>query len=690
MTLYAGHELATALATTAALLAVLTGGQMNPVAWGALLAVPLGAWLQSRKRGLSTRAGGVLALAAVAWGMVFTLGQGLNAILLGAGYALCLLVVVRLLNRETPAHDLQLYALSLLLVLDAAALNINWVYAPCFLAYTVAIVWALTTRELKRAAMDDHRARAGTGAGEAPLWREPGVLRGRFFAATAVIAVAVLLATLSLFIVFPRVGLGMLRLAGGRTSGFATSVRLGGQGLISPDNSVVMRVTEVDGDEPLPLTLYFRGSAFDRYDGVGWVRSEELARGLGAAHARMPRASGPTRRYRVALEPLSVPYLFTAGNVGRVSVVPGPRLLAAPAVPFRDGLGDLVLASSPDELTTYEVEASLDLSLDPARVDEAEPFPPVVRERFLDTSLLGERATALARRWTAEATTPWARVNAIRERLSDYAYTVEDEPPPPGVSPLDHFLFTRRAGHCEYYATALAMLSRAVGVPARMVGGYQGGAGHPQGYTVLRQSDAHAWAEVWLPGLGWWQVDATPRNILNRPPLSWTARLAESLQQAWEEYVVDFGLTNQVTAAQGVAAALSRLRTWRPPAPGELLRPGLVAALLLGALALSVWLWRRGGALRGAHPTRRLRSALHDAVVRVTGHAPPTATVREWVSSAAVAVADEDRVLLERARDVFEAARYGSRALPPEMEAVLCRKLGQVRLPPGPEVASTE
>ncbi|MEW5853504.1 MAG: transglutaminaseTgpA domain-containing protein [Myxococcota bacterium] len=679
MTLVGGHELATAVATTAALLAVLTGEQMNPIAWLTLLFVPAGWVMQLRRVTLPTLVGGVLALSAVAFGVLFTAREGLPSILLGAGYALCMLVCVRLLNRVTPAHDLQLYALSLLLVLDAAALNVSWAYAPCFLAYTVAIVWALTTRELKRAAQSDHEARLGKG--QAPLWHERGLLRGRFFVATAAIAIVVLLATLSLFVLFPRVGLGMLRMAlQRRTSGFATSVTLGTGGLISQDTTVVMRIRAPNGDE-MDTGLYFRGAAFDRYDGASWSRSEFRTGELGSEAAMMPRPTGDRTRYRVSLEPLHVPYLFTAGSVGRVVVEPGPRVFAAPPVPARDGMGDLQLPSAPDEVVHYEVEADLEPLATRELVGAGLEYPESVTENFLSTEGVPGEVLALARQWAGTQTDPVAKVVAIAAELQKFKYTLEDQGAPFGANPLLHFLTVSQAGHCEYFATALAVMARAVGVPARMVGGYQGGALHPtDGYLVLRQSDAHAWVEIYVPDRGWVGVDATPAAALLRPGLTLAAYLAETLQRLWEQYVVDYDLGQQIKAAQTVANTLSRLRNFQVGESGNLsntARPVLGVVVATALLAALLWLMVRRARVR-RHPGHRLYAALAQTAERVAGKAPRTLTVREWLSHAPRPLSVEELQAWNAARDAYELCRFGGSPLDAREEARLMAALENV------------
>lgn len=682
MTLWKGHELATALSAWAALLAVLLGGQLNPVAWAAVAVVPLGAALKAKGRGLSTGMGGALSVLAVLYGVAFTMLEGLPAILLGAGYALFMLLCVRLLNRETPAHDLQLYAVGLLLMLDAAALNITWLYAPCFLVFTVSMVWALTTRELKRSAMEEHTARGAKG--EPPLWREPNVLRWRFLLATAAIALGVLASTLTLFVLFPRVGLGILRLGrGGGQSGFSTTVRLGEGGTITQDNTVVMRVRAMEPEGPLPLRLYYRGIAFDTYDGSAWDRSTPPRKSGGKNRnaARMPAPQGDTTRYRITLEPLGVPYLFTAGWVERVHVKPGPRLFATPPVALRDPTGDVVLPFSPLEAITYEVEADIGVP-DYAAMGDQTDYPPGVTERYLDVSHVSAAVVALAHQWVGARTRPLDKVAALAQQLGTFAYSLDDEAPPAGTPALDHFLFNRRAGHCEYFATALALMARVEGVPARTVGGYQGGALLADGeYLVLRQSDAHVWVEVFVPSTGWVTVDATPGHVLARPPLSAMAHMAETLQRLWEDYVVDYSLGTQIQVATGAWQWLGSLRGRRltPSLPqGRMLALSLAGVLLAAALVWQI-LRRRPWRRRSRAPAQVLRTALAEAVRRLGGVTAETDTVREWVDHVAPVANGHQRAVLQQARDAYERARYGEQPLAAANERRWANDLGALK-----------
>jgi hypothetical protein len=173
---------------------------------------------------------------------------------------------------------------------------------------------------------------------------------------------------------------------------------------------------------------------------------------------------------------------------------------------------------------------------------------------------LRARLDALARTWTAGATTQLAELDAIERRLrTDYTYSQSFERLS-GVDPIVDFLFRDRSGHCEYFATALTLLARSRGIPARMVTGYRVGERSPFGYYVVRERNAHAWVEVWLPGSGWVTRDATPAEHLpqNREhEARWLESSADAVGVAYEE-VTNFigGLTLVETSVAWLSGSL--------------------------------------------------------------------------------------------------------------------------------------
>jgi transglutaminase-like putative cysteine protease len=193
-------------------------------------------------------------------------------------------------------------------------------------------------------------------------------------------------------------------------------------------------------------------------------------------------------------------------------------------------------------------------------------------------------------------------------RREQFRYTLE--PPPLGRDTVDDFLFTTRAGFCEHYAAAFTVLMRAMGIPARVVNGYQGGELNPvDGYLTVRQSDAHAWAEVWLAQRGWVRIDPTaavaPERVehnlarslpqtapfgldgligLRNNPDSWLSQLRFSinaLNNAWNQWVLDYNPDRQRTFLEELSTGLFH---WR----------GVAGLAAIAALVLLLrWLRRR-------------------------------------------------------------------------------------------------
>src|SRR5262249_11460949 len=149
----------------------------------------------------------------------------------------------------------------------------------------------------------------------------------------------------------------------------------------------------------------------------------------------------------------------------------------------------------------YTVESEVEALPQFRRRRPAAPLDPVSEERYLQLpATLSARIPALARQLTAEARDPAdaaRRLTAFLSREFRYTLTLEKVS---DLDPLDEFLFVRRAGHCEYFAAALAVMLRAVGVPARVVNGFQQGEWNPHGrYFIVRLRDAHSWVEAYLP-----------------------------------------------------------------------------------------------------------------------------------------------------------------------------------------------
>jgi hypothetical protein len=274
---------------------------------------------------------------------------------------------------------------------------------------------------------------------------------------------------------------------------------------------------------------------------------------------------------------------------------------------------------------------------------------------------------ALARQQTAgsaddrEAAT---RLTAYLSRSLRYTRVLRGDP---GRDPIEDFLFVRRAGNCEYFAAALAVMLRAVGIPSRVVNGFQRGEWNPYGgYFMVRLRDAHSWVEAWVPGAGWVTLDPSPRvEAEPASPLRGAGQYLDALRLRWYRYIVTWSLGDQVATALRVQRTASRWRAWsvEPPDWTGVPRVALAPVLLAAAAAAILLLRRRPGRApaRPAAPPAFYARALRALARR--GLAPgPGETAREFarrVETAAPACGPA----LARLTAAYERVRFGSRSL---------------------------
>jgi protein-glutamine gamma-glutamyltransferase len=330
---------------------------------------------------------------------------------------------------------------------------------------------------------------------------------------------------LAFFILFPRVPgplWGLPADAGAARSGISDTMSPGDISQLIESDEVAFRV-QFAGPPPSPRDLYWRGPVLSYFDGTRWrapFRGDDYFR-MYAPNARLdayedPRAElrGEPVRYEITLQPHRQNWLF-ALDLPRADALPhGTQLTGYYQLLSRELVKDVAryaLVSHPEYRLEPELAAHWQRSA--SRLPEDR----------------NPRAVALARQWRDEGLSPPALVErALRMfREQEFFYTLE--PPRLGADFVDEFLFGTRRGFCEHYASAFTVLMRAAGVPARIVVGYQGGELNAVGaYYVVRQSDAHAWSEVWLEGRGWVRVDPTAAVAPSRIEAGISAALAPS------------------------------------------------------------------------------------------------------------------------------------------------------------------
>ncbi|MBH0207926.1 MAG: DUF3488 domain-containing protein [Nitrospira sp.] len=438
--------------------------------------------------------------------------------LLPAGlHFLMILMIIKLFNLRFRRDYLHLYAISLVAMLASGSLTTELWFFPIFAVYLVAGVWTLLLFQLTKTS-----EASGDAWMPAPARLRQESYQGndrispRIFWMANGLAFGAFLFTVAIFFTIPRVNAGIYQKGFGeniRTTGFSDKVNLGAIGSIKHDPSVVMRVELLGTPRQAARPLYIRGVSFDRYDGKVWTNQLSYRRSFieespGTFGFRGKRGvarsdSGDAIRQKILLEPLDTPVLFAAPFIERVTG-------AFPSL-FFDPAGAVYLPFPSSSRIEYTVVsrsntlASADLGTGPGH------YPDWVVRHYLQLPGQSHRINALAGDLTQGRHTPYEQAAAIQTYLTqNYRYSL-DAPLAAQDQPLEEFLFVRKTGYCEHYATAMVIMLRTIGIPARLVTGFLATEWNDYGsYYVVRQQDAHAWVEVYLPHSGWMSMDPTP------------------------------------------------------------------------------------------------------------------------------------------------------------------------------------
>lgn len=392
---------------------------------------------------------------------------------------------------------------------------------------------------------------------------------------------------LVLFLFFPRVPgplWGMPVDAYSGLTGLSDSMSPGSISKLSQSGAVAFRVA-FDGPAPKPGKLYWRGPVLDYFDGRSW-------------HAALPSraspdpisAAGVPIGYTLTLEPHNHRWLLALDMP--VTLPPASHL----------GSTYELLADTPvRQRLRYHAISQLEYRA-------GEHLEGWARKRALRLPDHGNpQARELAAAWQRSASKPEEVVRQALQLFRQQAFFYTLTPPLLGSDSVDEFLFTSRRGFCEHYAGSFVFLMRAAGVPARVVTGYQGGESNPLGnYLIVRQSDAHAWAEVWLDEHGWMRVDPTaavsPRRVesglaaalpegepvplLARIDNAWLSQLMlqwDTLNNQWNQWVLGYGQERQYDLLSRLGFEMAG---WHELAIA--LSIG-VSAVLLGIAVLMLW-----------------------------------------------------------------------------------------------------
>ena len=421
---------------------------------------------------------------------------------------------------------------------------------------------------------------------------------------TLIMTTGVMILTAGLFFVLPRTARAAFRhLVAERfhLPGFSNEIRLGQIGEIQQQDTPVMHVRyannrRMDG-------LKWRGAVLSEFDGQRWFNPPgggellPVQNGLIKLRQGWERAqSGTQIAYEVQLDGVAADALFFAGE---------PELLQIPAPSiYRTSTGGYRLAYRTGEQIRYNAYSFLkDDQSDAGKLAEGQ------RAAYLKLPAVDPRVTQLAIDTTAAAGNDRARAAALEAYLkTQFGYTLELPSKAP-ADPIAYFLFERRKGHCEYFASSMAVMLRAIHIPSRVATGFQSGVFNPiSGWDLIRASDAHSWVEAWIDGAGWVTFDPTPPSLAAAQQGFWerTKLYADAAEMFWNEWVLNYDLDRQL---QFVTRVDGSNRTWNLNlkerwkglhVDWKLWLQGLVGgAVAIAALVLLVPILRRWWARRG-------------------------------------------------------------------------------------------
>ncbi|MDJ0790251.1 MAG: DUF3488 and transglutaminase-like domain-containing protein, partial [Myxococcota bacterium] len=479
-------------------------------------------------------------------------------------------------------------------------------------------------------------------------------------------------------------------------SGFSEQVALGDLGRIRLDPRLALRVeTDVDASDPGAADRaagerYVRGLAFDHFDGRRWSVSPgararvvgDPIRGVLVSADPLPLRRGPRLVQRIAREPMDSGVIFSPGRLLSVRGSLGRLEL--------DSGGALHAHRTTGNRVDYQVTARLGAHGDTVAHDDRAVLPQA-GERFLDLPALSESVEERTREITRRASSDAERVRVLEAWLRREG-RYSDEPPvvPPGSerSPIEVFLDGGLAGHCEYFASAMAVMLRSIDIPARVVNGFAGGSENRLGgFVEYAQSDAHTWVEVHFADAGWVRYDPTPPDLR----LAGADALRESgglqslvsaMELWWFRNVVDFDRSTQARAIRSLWQRWKSFRGGNPgglslapstpdaAGPGFSVSPTVVWGLALGlALALGFAVWR--GREDGHVPVPEYQQALRLLARRGIRRDPNetarlfAARVAEWRPAASAPFA--------RLTGAYLATRFGDHPAPelgPELDSL--------------------
>jgi protein-glutamine gamma-glutamyltransferase len=606
-------------------------------------------------------------------------------------------VVVRTFSLRRDRDYIMLAVLAFLMVLASAVLTVDSVFLLFFSGFMLVAVATFVLMEMRRTGQSakffarhsrddyEHRRMAFSLARIVPL-----------------LVLMILVISTAVFFVMPRrmsAGfLGNYSFGTDLSTGFSERVQLGGIGQIQQSNAVVMHI-HIDGDKRGKHALHWRGVALENFDGRNWSNPAVqyglqpefggtfsvpwLAQGIGLSSPAYAASGDEIIHYRVLLEPIGTNVFFLAPW--------GRRIRGAYRAMAVDSGGAIYNADARHPISSYEAESDL-TQPSAARLRRAgNDFPAFTALYLKLPPRIDPRIPKLAAEKAGSASNEYDKAVAIDRYLNtSYGYTLQllRSPVP---DPLANFLFDRKQGHCEYFASSMAVMLRTLKIPARVVNGFRSDEFNDiTGSYIIRARNAHSWVEVYFPQYGWVTFDPTPGGQVGTAE-GWDRAMLylDAAQSFWREWIISYDASHQFVLGQAAVnttrSLADRARGWtltryerlldlvrRQQHRAEQTPMGWIIGIVAGGLFLIVLantsrivrlirvrLWQ-------SHPERSPQQAAtiwYERMVRSVAKRGVTKTSAQTPREFLHAIHDQPlRTRVERFTRVYESARFGNSA----------------------------
>jgi len=606
-------------------------------------------------------------------------------------------VVVRTFSLRRDRDHTTLAILAFLMVLASAVLTVDSIFLLFFAGFMLMAVTTFILMEMRRSGRAARfQARHSRDA------HEHRHLAFSLARVTPGLVLMILVGAAAVFFLLPRMSAGYL---GGYSfgtdlsTGFIDRVQLGRIGQIQQSNAVVMHI-QINGDKRGQYALHWRGVALASFDGKNWsnprqhfemhrepdgafslpIFSQGVAPAYGARRQAAPGTVPHLIHYRVLLEPIGTNVFFLAPW--------GRRVIGAYRALEVDAGGAVYDLDGQRAVSVYEADSDI-ASPSPVQLQSAGSSLPQFVSAYLQLPALDPRIPRLAAQISGSASNNYDKTVAVETYLkTHYGYTLQLLRSPV-ADPLANFLFERKQGHCEYFASSMAVMLRTLHIPSRIVNGFRSDEFNDvTGNYVVRAKNAHSWVEAYFPGYGWITFDPTPGGEIGTPE-GWDRAMLylDAAESFWREWVISYDFSHQYILAKatvsGTRSSWERTRMWSRLRYARLLgwvrrsqrRAEQAPARWFGAgLATGVLLLLLGNAARIAKMIRARRLQAHperspDQAAAMWYERMARYLARRGVKKSSAQTAQEFvrviedeklRTRVSRFTDAYESARFGN------------------------------